>query len=83
MLVSGNRCRLGSGYGLPRKNREKSRMMNTENFQPVLLGTMIVFEEGDTPGMITDENASEVFIESDLFTGWTSKALFWELSGAE
>lgn len=53
------------------------------HFQPVLLGTMIVFEEGDTPGMITDETMCEVFIESDLFTGWTSKALFWELSGAE
>jgi hypothetical protein len=61
----------------------RSRKMNIESFQPTLLGTMIVFEEGDTPGMITDENACEVFIESDLFTGWTSKALFWELSGAE
>lgn len=52
-------------------------------FQPTLLGTEIVFEEADAKGMITDENECEVFIESSLFTGWMSKALFWELSGAE
>ena len=52
-------------------------------FQPVLLGTELVFEEEDVKGMITDENESEVFVESSLFTGWMSKATFWELSGAE
>ncbi len=52
-------------------------------FQPSLLGTPIIFEEDDTEGMITDENECEVFIQSDLFTGWMSKALFWDLSGAE
>ena len=57
--------------------------MNATAYQPTLLGTEIIFEEGDAPGMITDENLCEVFVESDLFTGWMSKALFWELSGAE
>jgi hypothetical protein len=52
-------------------------------FQPLLLGTEIVFEELETEGMITDENECEVFIESALFTGWMPKAVFWELSGAE
>lgn len=51
--------------------------------QPTLLGTELTFEEGDISGMITDENPCEIFVESDLFTGWMSKAVFWELSGAE
>jgi hypothetical protein len=55
----------------------------TDSFQPTLLGTEIIFEEADAEGMITDENECEILIESDLFTGWMSKALFWELSGAE
>ena len=55
----------------------------TSEFQPTLLGTQIIFEEGDTPGMITDETMWEVFIESDLFTGWMPKSQFFELSGAE
>ena len=54
-----------------------------DNFRPSLLGTEIVFEEGDDEGMITDENECQVFIQSGIFTGWISKALFWELSGAE
>jgi hypothetical protein len=54
-----------------------------DSFQPTLLGTEIVFEEAEARGMITDENECEVFVESDLFTGWMSKALFWELSGTE
>lgn len=59
-------------------------MTNEESlYRPTLLGTSLVFEEGDTPGMITDETECYVFIESELFTGWTSKALFWELSGLE
>lgn len=52
-------------------------------FQPVLLGTEIVFEDNDTPGMITDENECEIYVESELFTGWMSKAVFWELSGSD
>jgi hypothetical protein len=52
-------------------------------FEPTLLGTQIVFEEGETEGMITDETQCEVFVESPLFTGWMSKAIFWELSGAD
>jgi len=51
----------------------------TEDFQPSLLGTAIVFEEGDTEGMITDETESAVFIESSLFTGWIPKATFFAL----
>ncbi len=55
----------------------------SDSFQPVLLGTELVFEEGDAKGMITDENQHEIFVESVLFTGWISKASFWELSGFE
>jgi hypothetical protein len=52
-------------------------------FRPTLLGTEIVFEEDDTKGMITDETLCEIYIESALFTGWMSKALFWTLCGSE
>jgi hypothetical protein len=52
-------------------------------FAPTLLGTQLTFEEGEVEGMITDETQCEVFVESAQFTGWMSKALFWELSGAE
>jgi hypothetical protein len=54
-----------------------------DNFKPILLGTEIVFEDDETTGMITDETECDVFVESPGFTGWMSKALFWELSGAE
>lgn len=57
--------------------------MSALSFQPTLLGTELVFEEGDSKGMITDETECEIFVESALFTGWISKALFWELSGAD
>lgn len=53
------------------------------NFQPTLLGTEIQFEEGDTPGMITDENETAVYVESAIYTGWIDKATFFELSGAD
>lgn len=53
------------------------------SFRPSLLGTEIVFEEGDCEGMITDENECDIFVESSLFTGWIPKAMFWELSGAD
>lgn len=33
--------------------------------------------------MITDENQCEIYVESPLFTGWMSKAVFWDLSGNE
>lgn len=56
---------------------------SSDAFQPVLLGTQLVFEEEDIKGMITDENQCDVFVESVLFTGWMSKATFWELSGSE
>jgi hypothetical protein len=50
-------------------------------FQPTMLGTEVRFEDGET-GMITDERETELLIESDFFTGWMTKAEFWEaLSG--
>lgn len=52
------------------------------DFQPTMLGTNIRFLEGGV-GMITDENESEIFIESDYFTGWITKAEFWEALGIE
>lgn len=52
-------------------------------FRPTLLGTAIVFEEEDSEGMITDENECEIYVESSLFTGWISKAVFWDVCGAE
>lgn len=52
-------------------------------FRPALLGTQILFEEDDAEGMITDENQCEIYVESPLFTGWMSKAVFWDLSGNE
>ncbi len=51
-------------------------------FQPTLLGTPVVFQDEGT-GMITDENETEIFIESDFFTGWMLKAEFWELLGTD
>lgn len=57
--------------------------LHNDNFQPVLLGTEIIFEDDETTGMITDETDCEVFVQSSTFTGWMSKALFWELSGSE
>jgi hypothetical protein len=51
-------------------------------FQPTMLGMRVRFQdEGD--GMITDENETEIFIESDFFTGWMSKPEFFELLGIE
>jgi hypothetical protein len=51
-------------------------------FQPTLLGTPIVFQnEGE--GMITDENETDIYIESEFFTGWMLKAEFWELLGTD
>lgn len=48
-------------------------------FQTTLLGTEVVFEEGDTPGMITDETETAIYVESDFFTGWMTK---WEFLDA-
>ena len=48
----------------------------TRDFQPTLLGTPIFFED-EGEGMITDENATEIFIESRFFTGWMLKTEFW------
>jgi hypothetical protein len=54
-----------------------------EIFQPTLLGTRVLFEDEAHSGMITDETESEIYIESDFFTGWMSKAEFWEALGVE
>jgi hypothetical protein len=51
-------------------------------FQPTLLGTPVVFQD-EGEGMITDENETEIYIESDFFTGWMLKAEFWELLGTD
>ena len=51
-------------------------------FQPTLLGTPVLFQDEGT-GMITDENETEIYIESDFFTGWMLKAEFWELLGTD
>lgn len=56
--------------------------INQPDFQPTMLGTTIIFQD-EGEGMITDENESEIFIESDFFTGWMSKADYWELLGVE
>ena len=51
-------------------------------FQPTLLGSPIIFQD-EGSGMITDETESEIFIEGDFFTGWMSKATFFEALGVE
>lgn len=52
-------------------------------FQPILLGTLVSFEHSDETGMITDETLCEVYLESDFYTGWISKAAFWEYASNE
>ena len=52
------------------------------DFQPTLLGMPVFFQDADE-GMITDENETEIFIESDYFTGWMLKTEFWAAIGAE
>jgi hypothetical protein len=54
----------------------------TQEFQPTLLGTPVLFQD-EGMGMITDENETEIYIESDFFTGWMLKAEFWELLGTD
>lgn len=46
------------------------------DFQPTLLGTEIEFEHDESTGMITDETETDIYIESELFTGWVSKETF-------
>jgi hypothetical protein len=55
---------------------------SADEFQPRLLGTPVLFQD-EGPGMITDENETEIFIESGFFTGWMLKTEFWELLGIE
>jgi hypothetical protein len=54
-----------------------------DGFQPTLLGTGLTFEHDESTGMITDETADRIYIESTFFTGWTSKATFFGMVGAE
>jgi hypothetical protein len=60
-----------------------NKSQSGEIFQPTLLGTPVLFQDEAQPGMITDETESEIYIESDFFTGWMSKAEFWEALGVE
>jgi len=51
------------------------------SFQPTLLGTAFTTEEG-SPGMITDETETEVYLEiasldGKPFKGWSSKEFFF------
>lgn len=52
--------------------------MSEMPFQPTLLGTQIVTEDGEN-GWITDEDETRVFIELPSFTGWSSKAYFFSI----
>lgn len=52
--------------------------MNTE-FQPTMLGTPISFESDESEGMITDETETDIYVEHPFFTGWMSKARYFEL----
>jgi hypothetical protein len=54
----------------------------TNDFQPTLLGMPVFFQDAGE-GMITDETPTEIFIESDFFTGWMLKTEFWAALGAE
>lgn len=54
-----------------------------QGFQPTLLGTQVLFEGEGHPGMITDESETDIFIESDFFTGWMPKPEFFDLLGIE
>lgn len=53
------------------------------DFKPTLLGTPVSFHGEGDDGMITDENESEIYIESEFFTGWMEKSEFFELWGVE
>ncbi|HVT74380.1 MAG TPA: hypothetical protein VHD61_14685 [Lacunisphaera sp.] len=52
-------------------------------FQPTMLGTQVLFEGDDRPGMITNETETDIYIESDFFTGWMSKPEFFDLLGID
>jgi hypothetical protein len=53
-----------------------------QGFTPTLLGTIIHFQHAED-GMITDESETDIFIESDFYTGWMPKPVFWESLGIE
>jgi hypothetical protein len=61
----------------------QSFQFKTMTFQPTLLGTELIFEHDEEEGMIEDEDECRVFIRSPIFTGWVSKALFYEYAGFE
>jgi hypothetical protein len=52
------------------------------DFQPTLLGMIVRIQDAGV-GMVTNETPTDLFIESDGFTGWISKAEFWEAWGVE
>lgn len=45
-----------------------------------MLGQIVHFED-EGSGMITDETLTDIFVESDFYTGWMSKAEFFEALG--
>lgn len=47
-----------------------------------LKGLAITFQD-EAEGIIKDEDADSIFIESSFFTGWMSKIEFWDLWGTE
>lgn len=48
-----------------------------------MLGQTFAFEGEECEAMITDENEFAIFVESSFFTGWMSKADFWDSLGYE
>jgi hypothetical protein len=61
---------------------DSPRDSQIHDFQPTLLGTPVFFQDAGE-GMITDENPTEIFIESEYFTGWMLKTEFWAALAAE
>jgi ribosomal protein L31 len=55
----------------------------TTDFQPTMLGTLVYFDQEAGKGMITDETVDEIYIEHPFFTGWMSKAEYFESLGVE
>lgn len=47
-----------------------------------MLGHIVHFQD-EGSGMITDETVDEIYIESKFFTGWMTKATYFESLGIE
>jgi hypothetical protein len=66
------------GGSSPWLARVEGLMQGLDMFQPTLLGTEFVDEDG-RDGMVTDETEDSVYLESPLFTGWANKESFFAL----